>query len=77
MPFSETVVQFDIPKKHFFKFLQLRSYVCSYQGATLTKPNKTPLQDLLSKPAQSKGLISMFYKMLKSYPEESSESKLI
>lgn len=76
MSFTEIVSQFDIPKKHFFKFLQFRSYVSSYQGAKLTKPNKTPLEELLSKPAQSKGLISMFYKMLESHSKESSESKL-
>ncbi len=36
------------------------SYVSSYQGAKLTKPNKTPLEDLLSKPDQSKGLIYIY-----------------
>lgn len=76
MSFAEIVAQFDIPKKHFFKFLQFRSYVSSYQGAKLTKPNKTPLEELLSKSAQTKGLISMFYKMLESHSKESSESKL-
>ncbi len=76
MSFAQIVAQFDIPKKHFFKFLQFRSYVSSYQGAKLTKPNKTPLEDLLSKSAQSKGLISMFYKMLESFSKESSEFKL-
>ncbi len=73
MSFAQIVAQFDIPKKLFFKFLQFRSYVSSYQVAKLTKPNKTPLEDLLSKSAQSKGLISMFYKMLESFSKESSE----
>ncbi len=40
MSFAQIVAQFDIPKKLFFKFLQFRSYVSSYQVAKLTKPKK-------------------------------------
>lgn len=32
--------EIDIPKQHFYKFLQFMSYVSSHQGA---KPNKTPV----------------------------------
>ncbi len=49
MSFVEIVVEFDIPKKHFLKFLKFRSYISSYHGAKLSKPNKTPLEDVLSK----------------------------
>ncbi len=49
MSFVEMLVEFDIPKKHFLKFLKFRSYISSYHGAKLTKPNKTPLEDVLSK----------------------------
>lgn len=44
MSFAEIVAQFDIPKKHFFKFIQFRSYVSSHEGTKLTKPIKSHLK---------------------------------
>lgn len=60
MSFEELRCKFDIEKKYFFKFLQLRNFIRMSQNGQTTKPLKTNLEKLMSKDILSKGAISEF-----------------
>lgn len=75
MTFQELQDKFHLDKKHFFKYLQLRSFIRASQNNILTKPTTSDLEELLLKDSQKKGIISQFYKLIMSYVHESSHDR--
>uniref|UniRef100_A0A3P9J7K4 Reverse transcriptase domain-containing protein n=1 Tax=Oryzias latipes TaxID=8090 RepID=A0A3P9J7K4_ORYLA len=75
MSFDELTCKYNIDRKCFFKFLQLRSFIRERQGNQLTKPKKTSLERMLSKNSRNKGAISEFYDLLLSNSKENSDFK--
>lgn len=75
MTFQELQDKFHLDKKHFFKYLQLRSFIRASQNNVLTKPTTSDLEEMLLKDSQKKGIISQFYNLIMSYVPESSQDR--
>ena len=73
--FGQLQSKFCFDKKHYFKFLQLRSFVKTHHG-NLNKPPLTSLEKLMIRNKLGKGIISNLYKMLISNSTENSSNKL-
>lgn len=58
MSFEELQSKFKLDKKHYFKYLQLRSFVKA-NHSNLSKPPLTSLEKLLVKNKLKKGIISV------------------
>ena len=76
MTFEDISLMFIIQRKHFCKYLQLRSFISSSQNQSLTIPTLTPLEEITFKNCRSNGLISLLYNWLVSGSGESAISKL-
>lgn len=76
MTFEEISLVYNIPRKHFFKYLQLRSFIFSMQNQSLKIPELSSLEDIITKNCNSKGLISLMYNWLASGSKETSSDKL-
>ena len=82
MPNSDNMVSFEqirhkynIDKKHFFKFLQLRNYIRMSQNSLLTRPPISDLEKIVSKDSLSKGAIAELYNYLLSNSIENANHK--
>lgn len=75
--FEDLVSKFQIPQKHFFKYLQIRSFISSMQNQSLNIPQLSKLEELMVKKGGNKGLISTFYNWIVSASLETSVSKLV
>lgn len=76
MSFEQISTKYKIPRKHFFKYLQIRSFVLSMQNHSLNLPVLSSLEEITTKKCNNKGLISVFYNWLTSGSTESSTTKL-
>lgn len=76
MSFAVISKKYDIPKTHFFKYLQLRSFISSSQNHSLDIPNISSLEAAILGHCYDKGSISSLYRLFVSGSNESSESKL-
>ena len=72
MSFEELSIKYDIPRNHFFKYLQLRSYISAAQRHSLSKTKRSSLGVAIKGNGQEKGLISFWYDFLVSGSGESS-----
>ncbi len=59
--FEDLTAKYSLDKKHFFKFLQLKHYIRTEQGGRLLPVTKQPLDDILSRKEELKGLKSYMY----------------
>ena len=73
MQFEDIRKQFDIPAKHFFKYLQVRDFIYKTQKK-LSIPDLSAVEKIVKSPHQRR-LISIFYKILSSGSPETSEDK--
>lgn len=76
MSFEEIVNSFNIPKNHFFKYLQIRNFIFVSQKNSLEMPILNSLEKEMVKGCYNRGLISQFYGILVSRSQESSLNKL-
>lgn len=76
MSFSEISNKYDIPKTHFFKYLQIRNFILSSQNYSLDIPITSSLETAITGHCYDKGLISSLYNLLTSGSDESSKHKL-
>lgn len=76
MSFQELSNTFDIPKSHFFRYLQIRSFILSFQKSTGNIPPLSVLERVVTKDCYDKGRISLLYNMLVEGSPESSSSRL-
>ncbi len=62
MSFEEIRTRFGIPQKHFFKYLQLRSFILSRQGQRLVEPPLSTLDNITLNCLKGRGQVSVLYK---------------
>ncbi len=75
MSFNKLKAKFDIPQKHFFKYLQLRSFILAQLKNLVWQPSLSTLETYVTKNCLGKKLVSQFYNMLVDYQNENSDSK--
>lgn len=76
MTFEELRAKFDVPNKHFFKYLQVRSFITTAQNQKLSAPPLSIMERAISSHCYGKGQISFLYDMLVSGSTESSVGRL-
>lgn len=64
MSFETLSREFDIPKSHFFRYLQIRSFVIKHYATYPNRPLSSPLEDCLHLQSISRGQISRTYNLL-------------
>lgn len=74
MSFNEIKNRFNIPQSHFFKYLQLQSFIHSNLNHSSNCPPLTVLEQFATQRQQSKGQILTLYNIF-SDAKESSDSK--
>ncbi|MGL4484101.1 MAG: hypothetical protein ACRCUS_04055, partial [Anaerovoracaceae bacterium] len=62
MSFQELITKFDIPRNHFYRYLQIRSFVMSFQKYTIIPPLSS-LEKEVTKNCYNEGLFSLLYNM--------------
>ena len=77
LSFNQLALKFKIPQKHFFKYLQLRSFIRSYNKDFTHTPPLSTLEKILSKNPYTKGMISEFYNLLLASSMDTSTTRLI
>ena len=75
LSFEELIRKYNIPRKHFLKYLQLRSYIKTNHAHYMSCPPLTILEKMFTKNPFGKGITSEFYNLLKDFFPDSSESK--
>uniref|UniRef100_A0A8C5DVP3 Reverse transcriptase zinc-binding domain-containing protein n=1 Tax=Gouania willdenowi TaxID=441366 RepID=A0A8C5DVP3_GOUWI len=75
MSFETLQYKYNIHRKYFFKYLQLRNFIQKKQS-NLLKPFKSKLEVLVTEDSSKKGAISQFYNLLASNSSENSTIKL-
>ena len=77
LTFEQIYEEHDIPKKHFFKYLQLRHFLSTKNKDLMSEPPLTNLENLIIITyLANKGLVSLFYATLMSNEKESSKDRL-
>jgi len=76
MSFSELATKYNIPRTHFFKYLQIRNFISSSQNYSLDIPITSSLESAIIGHCYDKGLISSLYNLFVSGSDESSKHKL-
>lgn len=74
LSFPEIKQRFDIEPKHFFKYLQIRSFITETQNS-LNPPSLNTLERTVLTQYGAAGLISKFYQIILNATKESSEDK--
>lgn len=75
MSFEQLTNKYDLPKKHFFKYLQVRSFITNLLKSTVQPPLST-IENMAINHHHSRGLLSKFYNILIAASKESSLSYL-
>ena len=76
MSFEGLQSKYTIPSKHFFKYLQLRSFILSHQGSSLQLPPLSTLEKIILNYLNSRGQVSLLYNLFVSKSSESSHNIL-
>ncbi len=76
MSFEEIRTRFGIPQKHFFIYLQLRSFIQSWQGQSLVEPPLSTLENITLNCLKGRGQISLSYKQSVVKYKESFNARL-
>ena len=71
------IIKYEIPRRHFFKYLQIRSFIQVRLSEILTEPPLSNLEKVVSSQCFSKGRISALYDLLVCGSTESSGDKLL
>ncbi len=74
MSFNKIKDKFNIPQSHFFKYLQLRSFIHSKLNHSSNCPPLTMLERFATQHQRSKGQISILYNIFSYHSKESSDS---
>uniref|UniRef100_A0A3B3YM34 Reverse transcriptase domain-containing protein n=1 Tax=Poecilia mexicana TaxID=48701 RepID=A0A3B3YM34_9TELE len=75
MSFEQLVNKYSLPQKHFFKYLQIRSFIFASLKST-TEPPLSTIENIAVHHNQSRGLLSKFYNILLLASKENSLSYL-
>lgn len=76
MSFEQLKNKFDIPSKHFFKFLQIRHFIATRQNNSLKMPPLSSLENIIITHLKGRGQVSVLYKLFMNNSGESSRSIL-
>ena len=74
--FEELTADYNIPRNQFFKFLQLRNFIRSQQGQSLSIPPLSKVEKIMCTDNLGRGIISKFYNLLVAESSESSVKRL-
>ena len=74
MSFEELKQKYDIQPKHFFKYLQIRSYIFKLQKS-LSLPTLSSIEEIATNQHSKRGLTSCFYAIIMDGSKVSSDSK--
>ncbi len=77
MPFNKLRDKFGIPKTHFFKYLQVCSYIRVKQHYSMSIPLLTELEQFMFNEELSTNKITLLYCKCVNSSKESSESKIV
>ena len=75
MSFDELKARYDVPQKHFFKYLQLRSFILKSLKNSVQQPPMSTLETFSTKTCFSKGLVTQLYNIMVENHKDNSESK--
>ncbi|PME06199.1 hypothetical protein A8A06_05290 [Escherichia coli] len=76
LTFDQLCQRYQISKKHFFKYLQLRSYISSKHKQIMCIPSLSKLEEMTLANLEGKGQLSKYYNMLVAHSTESTLDKL-
>lgn len=76
LTFDQICQVYNIPRKHFFKYLQLKHFIQSKHKEVVTEPPLSYLENLTLQHLDGRKQISLFYSALMSYDKESTINKL-
>lgn len=72
--FEQLSLKFGLPKSHFFRYLQIRSFVKEKSSQFPSRPPCHDFDNLLSPPPSSQGLISCLYGRICSFGNSSTSA---
>lgn len=75
MSFDELKAKYDLPQKHFFKYLQLRSFIRARLKNSVQQPSMSTLEIFSTGNCFSKGRVTQLYNILVENHKDNSESK--
>ncbi len=75
LTFIELCLKYSLPKKHLFKYLQLKHFISSNHHQATREPMLSHLEDIVLKHMHGKRQISILYAALVSHDKESSHDK--
>jgi len=75
LSFQELRHKFDLPKTHFFKYLQIRNFINKTQHLSLLLPELSPLERITLNHLNGAGQVSLFYKLISTNCKENTEKK--
>ncbi|KAG9283901.1 WD repeat-containing protein 3 isoform X1 [Astyanax mexicanus] len=73
--FEEIQGAYNIPRTHFFKYLQIRSYIMKKYKHQLNKPPLSSLEEVILNHMHSRGQVSVSYSLILENSNESSTDK--
>lgn len=74
--FDQLCQKYGIPQKHFFKYLQLRSFITSKHNSFMATPPLSIIEETVINNLNGNKHISRFYNLLAEYSTESASDKL-
>ena len=74
LTFDQLCEKYQIPSKHFFKYLQLKSYMSSRSRQIMHPPLLSKIEEVSH--LEGKGLLSTYYNLLMFTPKDSARDKL-
>lgn len=75
LTFNDLCLKYSIPKKHFFKYLQLKHFISSKHHQVSYEPPLSCLEGIVLKHMHGKQQISILYAALVSHDKESSHDR--
>ena len=75
LTFQSLCDRYQTPSKHFFKYLQLKSFMSSKSSDIMNIPKLSLIEEIIRKNGE-KGLLSKYYNLILSHSKESSSDKL-
>lgn len=76
LTFAELRQTYNIPLKHFFKYLQLKHFIAAKHKNVMLEPRLSYIEKLILENLTGKRQISLFYATLISYDKESTVDRL-
>lgn len=76
LTYGELCKKYQIPSKHFFKYLQLKSFISSRSKDIMNIPPLSLIEEITLKHQKGKGLLSKYYNLLMSNSKDFSLDKL-